>query len=137
MRIGLQIGSTKPVEKWTNRDFLTYFSDRLFQLDHKGLTIPPVAWQGFHGRIKNFRNKLNLSNRRYKDFIDSVFDKMFIGSNKIPAFGAIVSEKVFHYVGSAKQEEVSSEYVEKLKKDLLSNPAFAKELQEQAEAREK
>lgn len=93
MKVSCEI--QKPIEKWSNRDFVIYFSNRLFVLTKKSLDIPPPAWIGFCGRIKSFRLKRNLSSEDYKKFIDNVFDIFFSVDKYIPSFGAIVSDKVF------------------------------------------
>lgn len=88
----------KPLAEWSNRDFLFYFSDKLERATGSGLDIPPVAWQGFMGRIKGFRNKLKLSPEKYKEFVDVVFSDFFTRDGYVPTFGAIVSERVYSIV---------------------------------------
>jgi hypothetical protein len=88
----------KPLEQWTNKDFLFYFSNKLASQTGKGLRIEGPAWIGFLSRIKGFRNKLHLSNQAYKDFIDKVFGDFFARDGYVPAFGAIVSERVYFIV---------------------------------------
>jgi len=86
----------KSIEKWSNKDFLIYFSNKLKETTGKELDIPPIAWQGFMSRMKGFRKKLGISNVDYKNFIDNVFAKLFVGKQYVPAFGSIVSERVFN-----------------------------------------
>jgi len=87
---------SKPLEKWSNKDFLIHYSNKLKETTGRELTIPPIAWQGFMSRMKGFRKKLNISNQDYKDFIDRVFAELFVGKQYVPAFGSIVSERVYH-----------------------------------------
>lgn len=98
MTVSVTSGGTKPLEKWSNRDFLFYYSNRQKFLTKRDFVIPPRAWAAFQGRMKGFRAKLNLSNEAYKEFIDKVFSELFIGKQYVPSFGAIVSEKVFFVI---------------------------------------
>lgn len=86
------------IERWSNKDFLFYFSQKLEEMTGVGLDIPPVAWSGFLGRMKGFRDKLIISNIKYKEFIDCVFKNFFSRDSYTPSFGAIVSEKVYNIV---------------------------------------
>jgi hypothetical protein len=93
------IGSSKPVDQWNNKDFLLYFSDKLKQSSGQGLRLEAsVEWLGFISRIKGFRNKLNLNNVQYKDFVDKVFLHFFSQNKYTPTFGAIVSERVYNII---------------------------------------
>ena len=98
MTVSVTSGSTKPLETWSNRDFLFYYSNRQKFLTKRDFVIPPRAWPAFQGRMKGFRAKLNLSNEAYKEFIDKVFSELFIGKQYVPSFGAIVSEKVYYVI---------------------------------------
>ena len=115
----------KPLQTWTNKDFLLYFSLKYKQLTNKNFFIPPQGWIGFLSRIKGFRTKLNLDNYSYKNFIDNIFSYFFNQPDYIPSFGAIVSEKVYNCVEllKKKKKEVScsNEEFEELKNQLYSN----------------
>ena len=87
---------TKKLENWTNRDFLFHFANKIKETTGNELNIPPVAWPGFLGRIKGFRKKLGLNNHDYKEFMDNVFEQLFVGKDYVPTFGSIVSEKTFN-----------------------------------------
>ena len=130
MPIGHKIvGSSKSLEQWNNKDFLIYFSDKLKQSSGKGLRLEaPVEWLGFISRIKGFRNKLNLNNTQYKDFIDKVFLHFFTQDNYTPTFGAVVSERVYNI--SKKYLSSSSQYsdFEKVREELYGNNLLFKKL---------
>ena len=115
----------KPLQTWTNRDFLLYFSHKYSQLTGKNFSIPSQGWIGFLSRIKGFRSKLNLDNYSYKKFIDDTFSYFFIQRDYVPSFGAIVSEKVYsctEFLKKKKSESrCSNEEFEELKKQLYSN----------------
>ena len=115
--------NAKPLEKWSNRDFLFYFSNKMQAFCGKGIAIPPVAWQGMMGRMKGFRTKLVLDNLSYKRFIDAVFGEFFTQDGYIPHFGAIVSERVFYTVQKLSHASVSSVPTdwEQLRAELYSN----------------
>ena len=88
----------KPIEQWSNKDFVLYFSKKLKDKTGTGIYIPNGAWFSFIGRIKGFRSKMNLNSQQYKEFIDKVTEVFFMQVGYVPAFGAIVSEKVFYTV---------------------------------------
>lgn len=111
----------RETKDWTNRDFLFYFSNKLKELTGKELNIPPVAWVGFLGRMKGFRSKLGIANQEYKDFIDKVFSELFEGKNYVPAFGSIVSEKVFHILKKHTLKEYSNDEFAKLREQLYKD----------------
>jgi len=112
----------KDIATWSNKDFLIYFSNRLKELTGSSLDIPPVAWAGFLSRIKGFRKKLNLDNFKYKKFIDSVFVIFFNTDGYTPAFGAIVSERVFYVVNGAKNTTPTQQVDwKKLRDELYKN----------------
>lgn len=112
----------KPIESWSNRDFLMYFSKKMEEKYSNPLKVPPEAWGAYLGRIKGFRGKLNLDNYRYKEFIDRIFGDFFSRPDYSPAFGAIVSEKVYHIVIRL-SNVVSNEHTDwiKLRDELYSN----------------
>lgn len=111
----LQKTVEKPLENWSNKDFLLYFSQKLKALTGQGLEIPPAAWQGFLSRMVGFRNKLKLSNQVYYQFIDKVFEYFTSNPDYIPTFGIIVSEKVYFTV---------SRYTKQAQVPVLSNQDF-------------
>lgn len=112
----------KDIATWSNKDFLIYFSGLLKDLSGRPLDIPPVAWVGFMSRMKGFREKLKLDNLRYKEFIDNVFSVFFNMDGYTPAFGAIVSERVFYVVNKAMATSPSQSVDwEKLRNDLYKN----------------
>jgi hypothetical protein len=116
----------KPVEKWSSRDILIYFSDKIAEVTGTRMQIEPVAWVAYLSRIKGFQMKLNLSPQMYKDFIDIVCDKFLRIDGYVPAFGAIVSEKVYHIARKYINPTFSSEF-EKLARELYSdNGLFSK-----------
>lgn len=124
------VSEAKPLEQWSNVDFLKYFSDRLKVFNNnRGLTIPPTAWGAFVGRIKGFRLKLQLSAVAYKYFIDTVFDDFFTQDGYIPTFGTIVSEKVYHALVSSQNHTTvyDNAYFVRLKQKLkLNNNLYQK-----------
>jgi hypothetical protein len=83
---------------WNNKDFVIYFSNKLREKTGSGLEIPKEAWFPYISRIKGFRTKLKLNDKDYKEFVDKVVDVFFAQPGYVPAFGAIVSEKVFYTV---------------------------------------
>jgi len=111
----------KDLPNWTNREFLFYFSNKLKEFTGKELNIPPVAWVGFLGRMKGFRSKLGIANQEYKDLIDNVFSKLFEGKNYVPAFGAIVSEKVFHVLKKRELKEYSNDEFAEIRAQLYKD----------------
>ena len=124
-------GQEKPFDKWSNRDFLFYFSLQYHNLTESPYKIPGEAWIGMLSRIKGFRQKLNLDNEQYKKFIDDVFDKFFIKDNYVPSFGSIVSEKVFYTIkkiNSLNIESCTNNEFTKLRDQLYSNNDLFKKL---------
>ena len=96
MNVTFSAEVNKPIEKWSNKDFLSYFSNRLYMLDKKGMDIPPNGWRYYMSFIKGFRDKLNISNVQYKAFIDKLFETVFKYENFNPNFGCMISEKLFN-----------------------------------------
>ncbi len=92
----------KPVQQWSNKDFILYFSKKLKDRTGAGISVPSEAWVSFIGRIKGFRSKMHLNEVQYKEFVDKVTDVFFTQPGYTPAFGAIVSEKVFYVVKNIK-----------------------------------
>lgn len=131
MPIGTKIiGSSKPVEQWSNKDFLLYFSDKLQEASGQGLRLEAaVEWLGFTSRIKGFRAKLHLNTVQYKDFIDKVFLHFFSQDRYEPTFGAIVSERVFNIVKKyfSSSRPLYSDF-EKVREALYSNNLLFKKL---------
>lgn len=121
MKIKVTAGSSKSIEQWSSRDFIMYYFNKLYFLTKKDFVIPPVAWQGFAGRMKGFRNKLNISNVQYKKFIDSVFERFFSENSYVPCFGAIVSERVYFIVNTLCTQRLTDTDFEKLRRELYSN----------------
>jgi hypothetical protein len=134
-RIGKTNDIQKPLAQWSNRDFLLYYSNRLAEATGQGVRLEDsVAWQAFTGRIKGFRTKLNLDPRRYKEFIDKVFDVFFKLDDHVPVFGAIVSERVFHIVTTYLRDAhpMYSDF-EKLRKELYANNLWFQKLTKQGD----
>ena len=127
----ISLEKVKPLEKWSNRDFLLYFSSRYRELGHPFL-IPKEAWVGLMSRMKGFRTKLTLDNETYKKLIDDVFDKFFTKNGYIPNFGSIVSEKVYHVVQRLNKQKIQSKFsdteFERLRNELYSNNELFKRL---------
>lgn len=115
----------KPLNEWTNKDFLFYFSKKMDEKYSAPLNIPTPAWGAFLGRIKGFRLKLKIDNERYKKFIDGIFSDFFSQDGYQPAFGAIVSEKVYYIVNKIQTTKSDSAGKnvdwEKLRNELYSN----------------
>ncbi len=121
------IKTSKPIDDWSNRDFLIYFSHLYTYHTSFNFRIPKEAWAGMLSRIKGFRLKMNLSNAEYKEFIDNVFNIFFTQDNYVPTFGAIVSEKVFYTtLKLLKNLNYSNDKFMQLKKELYSNDLFKK-----------
>ena len=119
MTIKITSDIQKPLVKWSNKDFTSYYFNKLYFLTNKKVEIPPIAWQGFAGRIKGFRSKLNVSNKDYKNFIDEVFVTFFVKKRYVPCFGSIISEKVWHIFNKYKGN--SNEQFEALQDQLYGN----------------
>ena len=121
----------KPLEKWTSRDFIKYYFNKLAKLENvPSLTIPPEAWLGFGSRIKGFQRKLTISNHQYKQFIDTVFDKVFSQDGYQPVFGCIVSEKIYFLVQKMKSStHFDNSDFENLKKELYKDESLFKKMQ--------
>jgi hypothetical protein len=125
VKLLLKESEVKPLEQWSNKDFLLYFSDCLKRAGNGGLIIPPVAWRAYLSRMKGFRMKLRLSNQDYKCFIDTLFSERFLKNKFVPIFGSIVSEKVYHMY--QERPELSNAYFI-AKRDELYKGDFFKEL---------
>lgn len=119
---------SKPLEKWSNKDFLMYYSNKFKEITGRELTIPPMAWQGFISRMKGFRKKLGISNQDYKSFIDRVFTELFIGRQYVPAFGSIVSERVFNLLKKRFLKECTNDDFIKLRDKLFRDNMLFKQL---------
>lgn len=111
----------RDVKNWSNKDFLFYFSNKLKESTGKELNIPPVAWPGFLGRMKGFRAKLSITNFVYKDFIDNVFSQLFEAKNYVPAFGSIVSERVFNILRNYSLKEYNNDEFIRLREQLYKD----------------
>ncbi|MCK9428780.1 MAG: hypothetical protein M0R17_02065 [Candidatus Omnitrophica bacterium] len=116
----------KPLDQWSNKDFLLYFSDSLKGAGNGGLLIPPLAWRAYLSRIKGFRLKLRVSNQEYKCFIDTLFSKAFLKNKFVPVFGSIVSERVYNMY--QKSPELSNEYFVAQRDELYNSNDFFKSL---------
>jgi len=132
MKLQIMIQPQKQIEKWSNRDFLIYFSNLLLDKTGNKLEIPTEAWVGYLSRMKGFRSKLNISNQVYKEFIDTVFSQFFTRNGYVPVFGAIVSEKVY---GMVKSKPISARTFgsydfETLRNDLCNNGILFQKLPE-------
>lgn len=124
------LGSSKEIEKWSNKDLLTYFSQHLQESTGYGLRLESdVEYSAFIGRIKGFRNKLNLNTVQYRDFIDKVFANFFSRERYAPAFGSIVSERVYNIVKKycSSSPPMYSDF-EKIKAELYTNNLLFKRL---------
>jgi hypothetical protein len=120
----------KPIDKWSNKDFVIYFSNKLAETTGTPLKIEGPAWIGFMSRIKGFRSKLVISNTQYKEFIDSIFSKFF-DRGYVPVFGSIVSERVYFVIQKLNSLiiAVSAEEFEQLRNQLFNNITLFKKLQ--------
>jgi hypothetical protein len=119
----------KPVEQWSNKDFLLYFSQRYRLLTGQSFKIPSEAWVGMMHRIKSIKIKLKLNNKDYKEFIDKVFDNFFSRINYAPNFGSIVSEKVFFITTKMKKDiNYSNNEFIRLRDELYTNSELFKNL---------
>ena len=123
----LKIKEGKELKDWSNKDFLIYYSNRQKEFNGQELRIPPAAWMGFFSRMKGFREKLNVDNIAYKKFIDDIFD-IFYKKGYTPAFGSIVSIKLYAIVGSFRTKEYDNEQFEQIKKDLFENDELFKKI---------
>jgi hypothetical protein len=119
----------KPLEKWSSRDFIIYYSNSLKKLTGENLKVPPEAWVGFGARIKGFQRKLNLTNIEYKNFIDEVFSSFYVKNKYQPSFGSIVSEKIYYLVNKNRDSnEFSNTDFENLRKELYKDSTLFKNL---------
>lgn len=120
----------KSLDQWNTRDFIKYYSIKLEKLTGKRLLVPPEAWVGFGARIKGFKEKLNLTNIEYRNFIDKVFSKFFIGAGYEPSFGCIVSEKVYYLAHKLREsDQFSNEDFEVLKQELYKDTSLFNKIQ--------
>ena len=119
MRMSYTVDILKPIEKWSNKDFLLYFSNKLCEFTGKRLIIPNEAWIGFVSQIKIFRNAIKIDNENYKNHIDSVFKEFFTKDKIYPAFGAIVNIKLYKLL--KKENIFSNEHFIKLKNEMSEN----------------
>lgn len=124
MKLLLKESEVKPLEQWSNRDFLLYFSDCLKRAGNGGLVIPPVAWRAYLSRMKGFRMKLRLSNQDYKCFIDTLFSEYFLKNKFVPVFGSIVSEKVYHIYQD--YPKLTNDYFIAMRNELYKEDFFKK-----------
>jgi hypothetical protein len=122
MNVTFSADIQKPLEKWSNKDFLSYFSNRLYMIDKKGLDIPPNGWRYYMSFIKGFRDKFNISNAQYKAFIDILFETVFKYKNFKPNFGCMISEKLYNTfnIRSRNRESFTEDDFETLQKELLA-----------------
>lgn len=127
MKLQIKRPSTsKPIESWSNKDFVIYYCQKYKELSGTNFEIPPVAWAGFMSRIKGFREKMHLSPEKYKEFVDKVFSVFFTQKDRVPAFGAIASEHVYHIVKSCRKpltEFTNDDFVH-LRNQLYANSNF-------------
>ena len=96
----MPILNKKPVdvEKWTTRDFVGYYMHYYRKLiGDETYTFPQFTWLQYGVHIKRFKNKLQITNSEYRDFIDYLFSPKFIKPDRLVGFMAIVSGSVFHY----------------------------------------
>lgn len=127
----ITIKEAKPLDKWSNRDFLIYYSILQQENNGFGLSIPPEAWGAYLSKIKGFRIKNNVSNEEYKDFIDDVFNLLY-KQGFAPSFGTITSDKVFSIIHKKKTCTISNDQFEKLKESLYQDNTLFKNLIEAA-----
>jgi hypothetical protein len=101
---------SKPIDNWTSADFVYYYSHKLEDTTGVKLFVPKDGWPYFAGRVKLFRNiHTTMSAAEYKDFIDNVMDILFTRKGAIPAFGAIVSNKVYNlFCSEMRKHSISS-----------------------------
>ena len=86
------------VEKWTTRDFVGYYMHYYRRMiGDETYEFPKFTWLQYGVHIKRFKNKLQITNSEYRDFIDYLFSPKFITPNNIVGFMAIVNASVFHY----------------------------------------
>ena len=113
----------KPIENWNNKDFVRYYSNKLLSNNGFGLNIPSDSWVCFIRRVKGFRTQMNLSTAEYKDFVDKVTDILFSKPGAVPAFGAIVSSKVYNMMAANKQAfaNCTNDDFKKLRDTLLAD----------------
>jgi len=124
--------SGKDPLKWSNKDIVIYFSNRMHDRTGHELIIPQIAWSGFVGRVKGFRERMGITTQQYKEFIDDVFDLPWLKSDeRTPVFGCIVSIKVFYLIQRYKQrqpEEVSDTYWRELASQMHHNSTLFKHI---------
>lgn len=115
--------NTKPIEKWSSKDFMQYYNKQYNNLTGSYINIPPPAWPALLGRIKNFLIKNNIGNVDYKHFIDKVFDVFYKRMRREPAFGTIVSDKIYFILSKYDQSSLNNA-------DTFNDDYFAKLQQE-------
>ncbi len=118
---------TKEIAKWSNRDFLIYYAQKQQSFTNIEFKIPRVAWIGFLSRMKGFRGGRNIDNSAYKTFIDELFN-LFYSKGFSPAFGSIVSIKLYGIVKSYRTKKYSNVEFERLKAQLYRDSSLFKNL---------
>jgi hypothetical protein len=128
IRVSPLVDIHKDIPLWNSRDLLIYYSNKLKEFSGEHLEIPPVAWRGFMGRIKGFKDKLHLSSQDYKNFMDDVFRKLYIDKHYVPAFGAIVSERVYNLLKKDSLKQYSNEDFIALRDKLFQDKLLFKQV---------
>ena len=130
MNVVYVVKKEKAIEKWTSRDFIKYYFNKLKSLKNINTqAIPSEAWVGYGARIKGFIKKKNLSNFQYKSFIDSIFKNFYNSEIHVPAFGCIVSEKIFEITESFEKNRYSNRDFERLKEKLYTDNILFKNIE--------
>jgi hypothetical protein len=123
----IKLKKQKMLEEWSNRDFLIYYSVKQQEITGCNLNIPPKAWPGFLARIKGFRAEHELSNEAYKIFLDDVFNMLYT-QKFVPAFSAIISEKVYNLIQRYKTQSMTNSEFEMLRARLYNDNSLFKSL---------